>query len=74
MSTITVTSEITGTVCRIEARVGQTIDADDTILLIESMKMEIPAQAPVAGVLTEIRVAEGDGVAEGDPIATIESA
>ncbi len=74
MKTITIKSEITGTVCKVVATVGEAIDADDTILLIESMKMEIPAQAPAAGVLKAVLVSEGDTVAEDDPIATIECA
>jgi acetyl-CoA carboxylase biotin carboxyl carrier protein len=73
MNSVSVKSEITGSVCTIVATEGAAIDVDDTILLIESMKMEIPAQAPVAGVVTRIHVAEGDTVSEGDIIATIES-
>lgn len=65
-------SEISGRVWRIEVQVGAAIDADDTVMILESMKMEIPVPAPVGGRLTKIHVAEGDLVAEGQVVATIE--
>lgn len=74
MKSIAIKSEITGTVCKVEANAGQTLGADDTILLIESMKMEIPVQAPQAGLLTKVFVNEGDSITEGDTLATLESA
>jgi acetyl-CoA carboxylase biotin carboxyl carrier protein len=67
-----VQSEITGRVWKIEARVGQAIGADETVMVLESMKMEIPVAAPIGGRLAEIRVAEGDLVEEGQVVATIE--
>lgn len=72
MPTITVKSEITGTVCSIVATEGQAIDIDDTIALIEAMKMEIPAQAPAAGTISRIHVNQGDPISEGDIIASID--
>jgi acetyl-CoA carboxylase biotin carboxyl carrier protein len=68
-----VRSEITGRVWKIEAQVERMLAVEDTILIIESMKMEIPVAAPVAGRLTRIHVAEGDVVDEGQVLATIEA-
>jgi len=72
MGTINVTSDITGTVCAVLATEGQVVDSDDVILLIESMKMEIPAQAPAAGIVSRIHFKEGDTISEGDIIASID--
>ena len=68
-----VATEMAGTVWKIEAPVGTLVAAKDTILLLECMKMEIPVYAPVAGLVAEIRVAEGEVVAEGQIVAEIES-
>jgi acetyl-CoA carboxylase biotin carboxyl carrier protein len=68
-----VQSEITGRVWKIEARIGEAIGAEDTVLILESMKMEIPVAAPISGRLTRIHVAEGDLVEEGQVVATIET-
>ena len=51
---------------------GAQLGADDTILIIESMKMEIPVASPRAGRLVELRVAEGEAVKEGQVVAVIE--
>jgi acetyl-CoA carboxylase biotin carboxyl carrier protein len=64
-----VIAEVAGKVWKIEARPGATLAADDVILILESMKMEIPVVAPQAGNLLEIRVKEGDMVNEGDVVA-----
>ena len=68
-----VRSEIGGRVWKLEARVGDRVAADDAILILESMKMEIPVSAPVAGRILEIRVAETDLVEEGQVVAVIET-
>jgi len=68
-----VKSEISGRVWKLEARVGDRVAADDAILILESMKMEIPVSAPVAGCILEIRVAEKDLVEEGQVVAVIET-
>ena len=68
-----VKSEIGGRVWKLEARVGDRVSADDAILVLESMKMEIPVSAPVAGRILEIRVAETDLVEEGQVVAVIET-
>ena len=67
-----VEAQITGNVWKIERAVGDAVAAEDVILILESMKMEIPVEAPVAGRLSEIRVREGDNVEEGAVLALIE--
>ena len=71
MATLSVHCEIAGKVVRIEARAGSRVQAEDTLLLIECMKMEIPVAAPAAGVVEAFHVAEGDLVAEGQHVATL---
>jgi len=66
-----VEAQIAGSVWKIERAVGDRVNEEDVILVIESMKMEIPVEAPCAGTLTEIRVAEGDAVEEGAVLAVI---
>ena len=73
MPTTKVRSDIAGKVWKIEAAIGDALAADDTILILESMKMEIPVAAPVGGRLVEIQVAEEDVVGEGDVVAVLES-
>lgn len=72
MAELRVKSEITGKVWQIEAEIGQSLAEEDTIIVLESMKMEIPVVAPVDGVLKEILVAEGDPVREGQDVAIME--
>jgi biotin carboxyl carrier protein len=59
-----VRSEITGSVWEVEVAVGQSVSEGETLVIVESMKMEIPISAPAAGVVTEIFVAEGEPVAD----------
>jgi acetyl-CoA carboxylase biotin carboxyl carrier protein len=66
MAEIRVKSEIAGAVWKIEVTVGDTVAEDDTLVVLEAMKMEIPLLAPRAGVVREILVAEGESIAEGD--------
>ena len=66
-----VVAEVAGKVWKIEARPGTALAAEDVILILESMKMEIPVVAPAAGELLEVRVKEGDMVAEGEVVALI---
>lgn len=70
-ASIAAKSEITGRVFLIVAEIGQTLAADDPIMILESMKMEIPVVAPRAGVLREIRVAAEDNVEEGQVVALL---
>ena len=67
-----VVTEVAGKVWKIEAQPGAQLAADDTILIVESMKMEIPVVAPRAGRLAELRVKEGDALNEGDVVAVME--
>jgi len=60
-----VLSEVSGSVWKVEVAVGQTVAEGDTLLIVESMKMEIPVSAPKAGTVAEIRTAEGEPVADG---------
>ncbi len=73
MSQIKVRSEISGRVSAIEASVGARVEEHDALVILESMKMEIPLAAPVGGTVTEILVEVGDSVAEGQEIAAIEA-
>lgn len=66
-----VESEIAGSVWKLEKRAGEPLEAGEVILVIESMKMEIPVEAPCAGTLAELRVSEGDEVSEGMVLAVI---
>jgi acetyl-CoA carboxylase biotin carboxyl carrier protein len=66
MAELKVKSEIAGSVWKIEVAVGDKVDMDDPLIVLESMKMEIPLLAPRAGTVTEILVAEGEAIAEGD--------
>ncbi|MEQ1865857.1 MAG: biotin/lipoyl-binding carrier protein [Micropepsaceae bacterium] len=69
----TVKTEITGKVWKIIAEKGQRLAEDDAIVILESMKMEIPVPAPIACTVLEIMVSEGDTITEGDVIAHIET-
>ena len=64
-------SLVTGTVWKIERQNGDTVVKGETILIIESMKMEIPIDAPVAGILQDLLVAEGESVSEGQVLAIV---
>jgi len=67
-----VKSEITGKVWKIEAKPGDRLEEDDPILILESMKMEIPVSAAADCRLVEILVAEEDAVSEGQVVAIVE--
>lgn len=73
MSQIKVRSEISGRVSAIETSVGARVKEDDALVILESMKMEIPLTAPVGGTVTKILVEVGDSVAEGQEIAAIKA-
>lgn len=74
MATVDVASEITGKVWKIETKPGDALEEDDPILILESMKMEIPVVAPVDGKLVEILVEEEESVSEGQVVAIMEEA
>ncbi len=69
-----VLAEMVANVWKVVASAGDVIEEGATICILESMKMEIPVEAPVTGTLTEVRVTEGGVVQEGDVIAVIEPA
>lgn len=67
-----VEAQITGNVWKIEKAIGDSVADGETILILESMKMEIPVEAPCAGRLVEVRVSEGQSIEEGAVLAVIE--
>jgi acetyl-CoA carboxylase biotin carboxyl carrier protein len=71
MAIIEVKTEITGNIWKIVRSVGDTVAEDEPILIMESMKMEIPVSAPEEGTITEILVAEEDTVTEGTVVARL---
>lgn len=60
-----VEAQITGNVWKIQVAVGDAVGEGDELVILESMKMEIPVESPASGTVSEIRVSEGDGVEEG---------
>ncbi len=64
-------AQITGNVWKIEKSVGDAVEEGETLIILESMKMEIPVEAPCAGRISEIRVAEGESVEEGAILAVL---
>jgi biotin carboxyl carrier protein len=68
----TVLAELVANVLKVTANAGDTVGPETTLVILESMKMEIPVLAEVAGTLTELKVTEGEVVRDGDPIAIIE--
>lgn len=67
-----IAAHITGNVWKIEVGVGDQVDEDDTVVILESMKMEIPVEAEEGGKVAEIRCSEGQSVAEGDVLLVLE--
>jgi acetyl-CoA carboxylase biotin carboxyl carrier protein len=67
-----VEAHITGTVWKIEVQVGDTVEEGDTVVILESMKMEMPVEAEEAGTVKEISVEEGQAVSEGDTLVVLE--
>ncbi len=65
-------AHITGTIWKIEVAVGDTVEEGDTVLILESMKMEMPVEAEDEGTVKEILVAEGQAVSEGDVLIVLE--
>ena len=65
-------AHITGVVFQVVTHPGDAVSEGDPVIVLESMKMEIPVEAPRAGAVKEIRVQEGQTVQEGDVIAVLE--
>jgi len=67
-----VEAHITGTVWKIEVEVGDSVEEGDTVVILESMKMEMPVEAEDPGVVKQIVVEEGQSVSEGDTLVVLE--
>ena len=65
-------AHITGTVWKIEVAEGDEVQEGDTVVILESMKMEMPVEAEDEGTVKEIRVEEGQAVSEGDTLIVLE--
>ena len=66
-------SEVSGSIWKVEVVAGQTVAAGDVLMIVESMKMEIPVDAPATARVAEIFVAEGDTVSEGQLLARLQA-
>jgi acetyl-CoA carboxylase biotin carboxyl carrier protein len=69
---VQVLAHITGTVWKIEAKVGDTVEAEQALVILESMKMEMPVESPAAGRVSRIAVSQGQSVEEGDVLLELE--
>ncbi|MCA9526717.1 MAG: biotin/lipoyl-binding carrier protein [Myxococcales bacterium] len=67
-------AHITGTVWKIEVGPGDEVEEGDVVMILESMKMEMPVEAEFEGTITEILVKEGEPVKEGQPVALMDEA
>ena len=72
MATIELKSDITGTVCKILKKIGDPVAEDEAIVMLESMKMEIPVSSPEPGVIKEILVEEGATIGEGAVVVRLD--
>ena len=72
MARIEVKAEVTGKVWKILVPVGEQVATDDSVMIVESMKMEIPVVSEEGGTVVELRVAEGDAVEDGQVVAIVE--
>lgn len=72
MAMIPIVSETVGTVWKLKVEVGDRVDAGDTLLIIESMKMEIPVLSPVSGEVSDIVAGEGEAVGMGQTLVTLD--
>jgi acetyl-CoA carboxylase biotin carboxyl carrier protein len=73
MADTKIISEVTGSVWKVLVVVGDAVETDTPVILIESMKMEIPVLAPEAGLVSEILVAVGDPITEGQAVVTLKT-
>ena len=72
MSEQSILSDIAGSVWKIEVKVGDRVSEDDTLTVLESMKMEIPVTASCTGTVLSLQVGEGDSITEGQVLAIIQ--
>lgn len=68
---VDVTAHITGTVWKIQVKVGDPVKEEQSVVILESMKMEMPVESPSDGIVATIVVAEGQAVEEGDVLLTL---
>ena len=73
MAQIELRTDVAGKVWQIDAEPGSRLTADEPVVTLESMKMEVPIVMPVSGTVVALRVAQGDAVAEDDVVAVIEA-
>ncbi len=73
MARIEVESEVTGSVWKVEVEVGDSVSEGDVLIILESMKMEIPVESPQGGSVAELLVKPEDSVEEDQVVAIIES-
>lgn len=71
MEEISVRSEITASIWKILVKPGDSVSAGQDLMILESMKMEIPLQSPAAGTIRSVPVVEGQSVTEGQLMATV---
>jgi len=69
---IDVPAHITGTVWKIEKKTGENVSAGDVLVILESMKMEMPVEAPESGKVAEVRCQEGQAVSEGEVLMVLD--
>lgn len=72
MAVVNVKSEIAGNVWKIQLKPGDKVEADGEIMILESMKMEIPVLSPKTGTIKEIKVNEGEAIGEGQLVAILD--
>ncbi len=73
MAVVNVKSEIAGNVWKIVVKAGDRVEADGEIMILESMKMEIPVLSPKGGIVKELKVAEGEAIGEGQLVAVLDA-
>ena len=66
-----VNAHITGTVWKIEVKIGDAVSEGQTVVILESMKMEMPVESPAAGRVSAVLIKEGDSVEEGAPLVEL---
>lgn len=74
MTEQTIESEVTGNVWKIEVKEGDKVASEDVLIILESMKMEIPVEAPCAGTVKKILVSQEEAVEEDQPLVIIQPA
>jgi acetyl-CoA carboxylase biotin carboxyl carrier protein len=74
MAIVDIPAPMRGSVLEVLAAVGTSVTVGDELIILESMKMEIPVESPESGTVSEVLVQPGDKVEEGDPIVRLESA